>query len=274
MTKQRYTQGFTLVELAIVLTIIGLLLAGLLKGKEMMLNAEITATVTQIKHYEAAISTFADTYNALPGDLWQAPAKLPGCTIGCTPGSQDNFIGDPARPVYTASTENGDCGWLTAGNTLVPNPQHRQGQEVWLFWQHMYQAGLIGGISNVGMQSPTLFARDVTHPSFPLGGVFWVRTNRGGVLPPGSTSSNTTGGPTGSVMLMMMSDVKALLPNNGGILSTKVASILDRKMDDGVASRGNVQGGLATCYETGTDTDYNVPDGRENLCTLHVAVIP
>lgn len=77
--------GFTLVELAIVMTIIGLLIGGILKGQELMQNARVTATVAQVKSYESATFTFIDKYSALPGDLVTASERLPGCDENCNP---------------------------------------------------------------------------------------------------------------------------------------------------------------------------------------------
>ena len=54
----RSSAGFTLVELAIVMIIIGLLIAGVLKGQALIANAQVTATVAQVKAIEAATSTF------------------------------------------------------------------------------------------------------------------------------------------------------------------------------------------------------------------------
>ena len=68
--NMRAEGGFTLVELAIVMIIIGLLIAGVLKGQALIANAQVTATVAQIKSIEAATSTFRDTYASIPGD-WQ-----------------------------------------------------------------------------------------------------------------------------------------------------------------------------------------------------------
>ena len=71
--KQTSQAGFTLVELAIVMIIIGLLIAGVLKGQELIGNARVTSTVAQIKAIDAATSTFKDTYAALPGDMTTPP---------------------------------------------------------------------------------------------------------------------------------------------------------------------------------------------------------
>ena len=75
----RSEAGFTLVELAIVMIIIGLLIAGVLKGQALIQNAQVTATVAQTKAIEAATTTFRDTYNALPGDITTPQTKLPTC---------------------------------------------------------------------------------------------------------------------------------------------------------------------------------------------------
>jgi prepilin-type N-terminal cleavage/methylation domain-containing protein len=53
--KQTSQAGFTLVELAIVMIIIGLLIAGVLKGQELIANARVTSTVAQVKAIDAAI---------------------------------------------------------------------------------------------------------------------------------------------------------------------------------------------------------------------------
>jgi prepilin-type N-terminal cleavage/methylation domain-containing protein len=79
----RSEAGFTLVELAIVMIIIGLLIAGVLKGQALIANARVTSTVAQNKAIDAAISTFRDTYAALPGDIQNAGAKLPNCAGPC-----------------------------------------------------------------------------------------------------------------------------------------------------------------------------------------------
>ena len=62
------TQGFTLVEIAIVLVIIGLLLGGILKGQEMITQAKIKNVVADMSGVTAAMYGYQDRYKALPGD--------------------------------------------------------------------------------------------------------------------------------------------------------------------------------------------------------------
>jgi len=66
--KLNKQSGFTLVEIAIVLVIIGLLLGGVLKGQEMIKNAEIRSVITDVQGISTAMYAYRDRYNAIPGD--------------------------------------------------------------------------------------------------------------------------------------------------------------------------------------------------------------
>lgn len=61
--------GFTLVELAIVLVIIGLIISSVLVGQDLVRGAELRAAITQYDSYNAAVGTFRGKYNGLPGDI-------------------------------------------------------------------------------------------------------------------------------------------------------------------------------------------------------------
>jgi len=75
MNKQN--KGFTLVEIAIVLVIIGLLLGGILKGQELINNARVRAISDRSNSLKAAWYAFIDRYQALPGDYVQALQYVP-----------------------------------------------------------------------------------------------------------------------------------------------------------------------------------------------------
>jgi prepilin-type N-terminal cleavage/methylation domain-containing protein len=68
-------QGFTLVEIAIVLVIIGLLLGGILKGQEMITQAKIKNVVSDFSGISAAYYGYQDRYRAIPGDDQQAATR-------------------------------------------------------------------------------------------------------------------------------------------------------------------------------------------------------
>jgi len=64
---KRYARGFTLIEIAIVLVIIGLLLGGVLKGQELITGARVRNMISQQDGIKAAFFGFQDRYRALPG---------------------------------------------------------------------------------------------------------------------------------------------------------------------------------------------------------------
>jgi prepilin-type N-terminal cleavage/methylation domain-containing protein len=77
-TKQT---GFTLVEIAIVLVIIGLLLGGILKGQEMIIQAKVKNTISDFSGISAAYFGYQDRYRAIPGDDLGA-TRWAGATAG------------------------------------------------------------------------------------------------------------------------------------------------------------------------------------------------
>ena len=89
-------KGFTLVEIAIVLVIIGLLIGGILKGQEMIQNAKIKRVQKQADELRAAINGYQDRYQQLPGDD-TAPVVHTG-VAGLTAGGGDGQISAAEAP--------------------------------------------------------------------------------------------------------------------------------------------------------------------------------
>jgi len=117
MKKQ---QGFTLIEIAIVLVIIGLLLGGVLKGQELITSARVRNIISQQDGVKAAFFGFLDRYRAYPGDYGQAVATIPGCA-GCKDGNNDGQI-----------TNNATVGAATVDEQIA-------------VWEHLSRAGFING---------------------------------------------------------------------------------------------------------------------------------
>src|SRR5690242_9867181 len=87
----RKQAGFTLIEIAIVLVIIGLLLGGVLKGQELITQAKIKNVANDFNGLTAAIYSYQDRYKRLPGDDPQATRWAP--QIAAAPaGAGDNKI--------------------------------------------------------------------------------------------------------------------------------------------------------------------------------------
>lgn len=86
--------GFTLVELSVVLVIIGLLVGGVLVGRDLIESGKIRAQMTQISDIETQINTFRLKYNCLPGDCANATEFL-GASFGANAinnGNNDGII--------------------------------------------------------------------------------------------------------------------------------------------------------------------------------------
>ena len=71
-SSSKHQSGYTLVEIAIVLVIIGLLLGGVLKGQELIYNQKVKSTYDNYRQFTAAMYGYQDRYKALPGDDPQA----------------------------------------------------------------------------------------------------------------------------------------------------------------------------------------------------------
>lgn len=122
MKKQQ--SGFTLIELAIVLVIIGLLLGGVLKGQELINSAKAKNIAGDFKNAQIFIYGYQDKFRALPGDDANVAAHVNGATLATTGGTIGNARIEGA---WNSST-------LT--------------DESVLFWQHVRLAGFATGPSN------------------------------------------------------------------------------------------------------------------------------
>jgi len=111
--------GFTLIELAIALVIIGLLIGTVLKGRAMIAQAKVNRVATDIHSIVAAVDTFQDRYGYLPGDLPStAKITLSGVPSGCYTKQSYGYINGPTQT---------KCAW-----------------------QELMSAGLVSGNINIG----------------------------------------------------------------------------------------------------------------------------
>lgn len=112
-------KGFTLIEIAIVLVIIGLLVGGVLKGQEMVTNARIKRVIEDFDGVAAAVYTYQDRYGSLPGDDDQANTRFTLPDGANDAGDGDGLIeGDWNRTVGTAEDARRVWLHLRAANLL------------------------------------------------------------------------------------------------------------------------------------------------------------
>jgi prepilin-type N-terminal cleavage/methylation domain-containing protein len=125
---KRRQSGFTLIEIAIVLVIIGLLLGGILKGQELINSARVKNLATDFRNIPVFIYGYQDKFKALPGDDSAANTHVAG-TNASSPGA-------------VAKRGDGviDGNWDSTTQT----------DESYLFWQQVRLAGLAAGSTTVG----------------------------------------------------------------------------------------------------------------------------
>jgi prepilin-type N-terminal cleavage/methylation domain-containing protein len=120
-------RGFTLVEIAIVLVVIGLLLGAILKGQELIDNSRAKNAINEVNGIKAAYNGYIDRYKRVPGD--DGP-------LATLTGRGGNWAA-----VTAAGNNNGQLA-VTAGQTFTA------GGEAAAFFQHLRAAGFLTGNVN------------------------------------------------------------------------------------------------------------------------------
>lgn len=213
--RKRQT-GFTLIEIAIVLVIIGLLLGGVLKGQELIQNARVRNIIAQQDGIKAAYFGFQDRYRGIPGDYssTNAAANIPGAGSNC----------------------GGD------GNSLIDSDD-----ESACAWYQMSKAGFISGNYSGKKTAGTPPFDSSNSPVNPYGGILQLIFDD---VYEGSGATSGTGGTSGT------SGTKVHNIKSGTNIPATVLSEVDRKIDDGTPGTGSFrfstwQGSLSSNCESG-----------------------
>ncbi len=125
---QSRQQGFTLVEIAVVLLIVGLLLGGVLKGQELIDSAKVKNLAQDFRSIPALIHAYQDRFRALPGDDARARLHL------CPGGSECTALGNGNGIIDGAWNDTADS-------------------DAFRFWQHVRLANLASGSTDTGSAS-------------------------------------------------------------------------------------------------------------------------
>jgi prepilin-type N-terminal cleavage/methylation domain-containing protein len=240
--------GFTLIELSIVLVIIGLIVGGIMVGRTLIRSAEIKSIGTDIEKFEAARMTFKTKYNCAAGDC-----------------SSANSLGIGS---------NGN------GNGYVEH--YSSGSEHWNFWVHLGNAGLIAGAysgsngpdSGGGGSIDAVAGVNVPAARIPKVGY--------SVYTP-APFYTTFSAVMGYGLERSVNDTAYLVggdsPSNqfntmNGFISPVDAKSIDDKYDDGLANDGNVRvsvGGATyntTGCTSGATPNYSYAGTDGALCNL------
>jgi prepilin-type N-terminal cleavage/methylation domain-containing protein len=82
MSISPYRNGFTLIELSIVIVIIGLIVAGVVGGQKLVRQAQLRSVITEVDTYKIAYHTFFLQYGGVPGDIENATDYWSGTANG------------------------------------------------------------------------------------------------------------------------------------------------------------------------------------------------
>ena len=234
MTRTGNSQSaFTLVELSIVLVIIGLIIGGVLVGRDLITTAQVRAQISQIEKYQAAVNTFKGKYGYLPGDIPDPYATQYGFIArGSNPGQGDG------NGLIEGYGSHANLGWAVFGG------------ETQTFFVDLSTAKLING----GFAQPYITGAPATvtnsqvqlfMPSGKIGRASYVYVWSGGPVLFNFFVSNqlnyfglsavlgTTGGDWG-------------VPNSNVPFAVQEAYSIDNKMDDGLPQSGRVIAGYPT----------------------------
>jgi prepilin-type N-terminal cleavage/methylation domain-containing protein len=244
--KNRSQAGFTLVELAIVMIIIGLLIAGVLKGQELIANAQVTSTVAQAKSIDAATSTFKDTYNVGPGDMVGPQTRLPSCTV-----APCNVTGDGNGSLSNAPGET---------------PIGAEGER---YFVQLNSAGLLSGITPAAASSVqkggNFPAAKISGNGFQVGSITSTKPALAGEL--GATPSSGT-------YLTLTSDIGVITNATGLGLRPSQALRIDTKLDDASPDTGDVRafGGNTCGVVAGAVAGTYATANAGNTCGLYIRI--
>ena len=258
MAKEcKFQNGFTMVELAVVIILIGLLTSGIFWGLQLLKTSRLSATHVHAKIYAHALKEFIQKYDALPGDMANARTRLNACANSlagaCGNGNGNGVIGRTDQDIFYAAP-----------------PGSGEEDETTLFWYHLQAADFI---EDILLSSPldgnALWGEN--HPKAPAGGGYHIRSMGGLVAGPGNENMK-------GVFLRWQATPYVNANTNEGYSATPAdAFYIDNKFDDGnplagpVQARGTGQGltGNDGCRR---DSNSYIEDSHEISCYMYFKI--
>lgn len=249
------TKGFTLVELSIVLVIIGLVISGVIFGREMIRASELRSVTKEFTQYQSAIMTFRGKYSELPGDMpnaaniWGARDAGDGLGNDCVNAAVNGL-----------ATCNGD------GNRKIEYSFAQM--EHLTFWQHLANSGLIEGAhtGKPGVSQGYSYSDQGHVPKSKIGNAYWY-------IWPYSYDGHSYMTDTDEGNKLCLGELTSTGPDThfGPFLTATEMWNIDKKIDDGRPMTGTIKpirykggGGVTTtgCSNAATsdelDAEYNI----------------
>ncbi len=248
--------GFTLIELSIVLVIIGLIVGGVLVGRDLINASEVRSQIGQIEKYQQATNTFRVKYGFIPGDLLAKDASQFGfATRAGTQGRGDG------NGLLDGIDHNGN-----------PNNNSISGGETAMFWVDLSTARLIDGNFTAATTSAAAASGtqlDSYMPKAKIGKGNYIHTWGGGW-------SGYDGKNYFEIVKVLAFSLSYSSPDVNVSIPVAQAYNIDKKIDDGFPMIGNVttlldDHGSSTYYWAGAagyygDVTTQQMDGSSTTC--------
>jgi prepilin-type N-terminal cleavage/methylation domain-containing protein len=257
-----FRNGFTLVELSIVIVIIGILVAAVTAGVEMINQAKLRAVISDFKKYEVAVLAFRARYNQLPGDMINAADYFANCAqtqSNCNGGGNDkiNYI-----DLIGGNTEGGNESVKTfrhlylanmiteAGTILIPDnySNHSSNARSGYFPLSRYTGSSYVIVTSNFIPNSNTVAR-------------YTCFNGTDYFPPWTPQEAAT-----AIYITETHNDDQIATNCRGGITPTYAHQIDKKIDDGSesagsltgATTGSVMGGLSASGNCATGNAYDV----------------
>lgn len=220
MRQRRMQQGFSLVEMSIVILIIGLITGGILVGQDLIRTAEVQSLVSELQKYQAATGRFQAQFASLPGDMPDAADHW----ATAVNGDGDSFI-DPV--VQTGGTAS----------------------EPFQFWLHLRLADEIDSDVS-GVNGPTASIDIIADTNVPTS-----RLEHGAWVVGYDAATVVAGAPPVAAgnFMMLTRDTTGGAGFPAPVLTPTEASMIDTKIDDGFGLSGDVVGAPTGSCVDGTN---------------------
>ncbi len=234
--------GFTLVELALVLVILGLIVGGVVVGQDLIRAGGVRSVINEYQTYSGAVSAFKDKYLSIPGDMTNATSFWGDNSTACADGAITNG---------TPGTCNGD-----GDGTIEPASAASATGEMYQFWNQLALSGIISGqfsgTAGTGSGIHCVLGTNCPASKFPSGG--WALYYDGSTPYVGSANHFSL---TYANYFFFGGQHATSIPVTP-VLKPADALSIDTKLDDGKPGTGSVIAYYrTTCADSTAVDDYD-----------------
>lgn len=251
MSKFTIKHGFTLIEFSVVIVIIGLLIAGITIGMNVVRQSEMHSVISDMHAYQIAYSSFVKRYHAVPGDMNNASSYFSTCA---TTNSNCNGNGDGLISFNNGLPDESYSAWKQLALSDLINAAIEQIPDSW------------SGSEAVGS---TLPASEIASAGYIIAGAakYFGQDNSSNTV-----SSGWSDGTTNAVFIGKIS----YLGLGNSALRPEEAFNIDTKIDDGAINSSSFVGAQSGKFRTinGLDSGNNcLSSGNYNTSNQQILCI-